>query len=546
MAILDHHRRWLQGASYYSGRQATLAKNDPEPESRRTVMERARDKYRYNHDALAPIPLLTDVPPREHFAEGYILGRTARTAQLLPNAQGWKLGMIFDHFDHMDDFAKMYPVLAKPTSIPHWERCDFFASQRLGGPNPMAIRRVDDLEQIPFELPDAAAKIAEGRLFMTDYRSMSFIKGGKAEDGRQKHLPIAVGVFEVDADKKLAPLAIHLDRRGETVFRDRADANAWLAAKICHQVADSNHHEMVVHLAHTHLNMEPFAIATNRQLADNHPLAVLLRPHFRFLLTNNALGLEHLLNPGGIVDHLLAGTLEESLKLVTDGFEQWSIDKDSFDEDIVARGVDDRELLPNYPWRDDALLLWDAIGRYVRSYLDLYYPHPSDIAEDAELQAWAAELADRDGGRINDMPARIETVEQIAKLAQTLIFNLGPQHSAVNYAQWDYFGFVPNAPMAAYSNSDAVDDYASLMKMLPPQSYSEQQLEAADELTCYRFDKLGHFDDEAIVDARAVAVLERFRSELADIEAEIDRRNGEREFPYIFLKPSLILNSPSI
>ena len=545
MAILDDHRRWLQGASYYSGRQATPAKNDPEPASRRAVLERAREKYRYNHDALAPIPLLTDVPPREHFAEGYILGRTERTARLLPNAGAWKVGMTFDHFDHMDDFAKMYPILPKPTSIPHWERCDFFASQRLGGPNPMAIQRVTDVEQIPFELPDAAAKIADGRLFMTDYRSMSFIKGGKAEDGRQKHLPIAVGVFEHDGSK-LVPVAIHLDRRGETVFRGRADANAWLAAKICHQVADSNHHEMVVHLAHTHLNMEPFVIATSRQLADNHPVAVLLRPHFRFLLTNNALGLEHLLNPGGIVDHLLAGTLEESLKLVTDGFRDWSIDKNSFDNDIVARGVDDRELLPNYAWRDDAQLLWDAIGRYVRRYLGLYYPSPADIAEDAELQAWAAELAHPDFGRINDMPARIENVEQIAKLAQTLIFNLGPQHSAVNYAQWDYFGFVPNAPMAAYCHSGDVSDYESLMKMLPPESYSEQQLEAADELTCYRFDKLGHFKEEAIVDARAVAALEAFRSELWDIETEIDRRNEAREFPYIFLKPSLILNSPSI
>ena len=57
-----------------------------------------------------------------------------------------------------------------------------------------------------------------------------------------------------------------------------------------------------------------------------------------------------------------------------------------------ARGVDDPELLPNYPYRDDALLYWDAIHRWVSSYLSLYYHSDADVQADPELAAWFDEL----------------------------------------------------------------------------------------------------------------------------------------------------------
>ncbi|MDB9309816.1 lipoxygenase family protein [Aphanizomenon sp. CS-733/32] len=46
---------------------------------------------------------------------------------------------------------------------------------------------------------------------------------------------------------------------------------------------------MSSHLCRTHFVMEPFAVVTPRQLAQNHPLRILLKPHFRFMLANNDL-----------------------------------------------------------------------------------------------------------------------------------------------------------------------------------------------------------------------------------------------------------------
>lgn len=544
--MLEHNKKWLMGGRYYSPRQATLSHNDPEPDLRAAILKERRSRYQYDYNAVKPLPLMTEVPKRERFMDSYIAGRVARNGLMLPNAAAWKANMILDHFDHVEEYGNMYPVLETPASVPHWEKCDYFAEQRLSGANPMEIRRVTHADEVPFDVPKMADRLARGKLFKTDYRHLEWLKGGKAHDGEKKFLPKPVGLFEVNDAGVLVPLAIQIDHDTRVLWRENEPENHWLLAKIAHQVADANHHEMVIHLAHTHLCMAPFAIAMNRQLADNHPVAALLRPHVRFLLTNNALGLEYLLNPGGIVDHLLAGTLDESIGMVTKSFESWTLADSAFDANIAARGVGDAESLPNYAWRDDGQLLWDAIGKFVRDYLELYYPHADDLRGDAEIQAWAAELASQDGGRIQDMPARLETPEQLARILQNLIFTLGPQHSAVNFPQWDFFGFVPNAPLAIYCDPHEVESREQIMKMLPGRSYSEQQLEAANQLTCYRYDQLGRYDEDAFVDARAKAAVERFQADLDEIEKTIETRNQSRTYPYPFLAPSLVLNSPSI
>ena len=60
--------------------------------------------------------------------------------------------------------------------------------------------------------------------------------------------------------------------------------------------------------------------------------------------------------------------------------------------ELRRRGVDDVNLLSDYPYRDDALLVWDAVRGFVSEYLDLYYVTDQDVANDPELQAWLQEI----------------------------------------------------------------------------------------------------------------------------------------------------------
>ena len=52
----------------------------------------------------------------------------------------------------------------------------------------------------------------------------------------------------------------------------------------------------------THAVMEPFVIATNRQLSVTHPVHKLLHPHYRDTMTINALARQTLINGGGIFE----------------------------------------------------------------------------------------------------------------------------------------------------------------------------------------------------------------------------------------------------
>lgn len=52
----------------------------------------------------------------------------------------------------------------------------------------------------------------------------------------------------------------------------------------------------------THASIEPFVIATNRQLSVLHPVFKLLEPHYRDTMNINALARQILINGGGIFE----------------------------------------------------------------------------------------------------------------------------------------------------------------------------------------------------------------------------------------------------
>jgi arachidonate 15-lipoxygenase len=306
--------------------------------------------------------------------------------------------------------------------------------------------------------------------------------------------------------------------------------------------------------------MEPIAIGTARQLSTDHPLSILLRPHFNFMLTNNKLGQEKLINNGGTVDKLLAGTIEESLKVVKVACKGWDINKFAFPKEIKNRNMDK---IPHYPYRDDGMLVWKAIHTFVTDYLNYFYPTITDITNDPELQAWASELSDQTnaGGKVNGMPSQINDVEKLIDIVTTVIFTCGPLHSAVNYPQYEYMAFAANMPLAAYQDSIDVKEPITnekILALLPPYQKTAEQLQVLFFLTAYRYDRLGHYDkafkelyNEKVEDTfaqhpRIIEILKEFQQELIIVEQKIDANNLYRVVPYPYLKPSLILNSISI
>lgn len=478
--------------------QPYVSQDEPNSAKRNSDLSRQLQAYQYDYNYLSPLVFLKEVPAGENFSARYVAERLLATSELVPNMLAAKVKSFLDSLDNLQDYEDFFPLLPLPEVAKIYQTDSCFAEQRLSGANPLVIRllkgedpRAQVLQTIPSFQPDfeplfnIPAELAAGNIYITDYtgtdihyRGPSLVEGGVYEKGR-KYLPKPLAFFwwqrtGISDRGNLVPIAIQLDasadRQNYTPTNSRVytpfetNPSDWLFAKFCVQIADANHHEMNTHLCRTHLVMEPIAIGTARQLAENHPLSLLLRPHLLFMLTNNNLAQQRLINPGGTVDNLLAGTLRESMELVKEAYEGWNIKDFAFPKEIENRGMEQVEKLPHYPYRDDGMLVWNAIYTFVSEYLNHYYKKDSQrIIDDTELQAWASELSDQsNGGKVKGMPENFTTVEDLIEIVTTIIFICGPQHSAVNFAQYEYMAFAANMPFAAYRDN-------------PKQSYNPQE-----------------------------------------------------------------------
>ncbi|MBO3457480.1 lipoxygenase [Aetokthonos hydrillicola Thurmond2011] len=539
-----------------------LPQQEPNPTARENILKKNREDYQFDHKALAPIPVIDRVPKQECFSAEYTAKRLASMANLPANMLAAKAKNFLDPLDNLEEYEELLNLLPKPNLIPHYRTDSFFAEQRLSGANAIATHRIDDLpedlainnshfQQVLGADYNLDTALKQGKIYFLDYPLLQNVKGGNSESGR-KYLPKTRALFYWQPSNSpqggsLVSVAIELKSESgnnKLVYTPKDAPLDWFFAKLCLQVAEGNHQELGSHFSFTHAVMAPFAIVTARQLGENHPIALLLKPHFRFMLFDNDLGRKQFLQAGGPVDRFMAGTLEESLTFVAQTYQTWSIQDFVFPTEIKKRKMDDPEVLPHYPFRDDGLLVWQAVENFVINYVKLYYKTPQDLAEDYELQNWAQELAAKDGGCVKGMPQKIETLEQLIEVLTVVIFTCGPLHSVLNFTQYEYMAFVPNMPYAAYHPVPETKgiDMATIMKFLPPFKQAADQVFWTMVLTSYHYDKLGFYDEE-FADPLAQELLIQFRQNLADVERQIDIKNQTRQVPYQYFKPSQIINS---
>ncbi|MFY0577743.1 lipoxygenase family protein [Cystobacter fuscus] len=199
----------------------------------------------------------------------------------------------------------------------------------------------------------------------------------------------------------LRPLSIQIGQDASSPVFYPDGGLAWTLAKTCVNIADGNYHELISHLGLTHLLTEPFVLATERQLDPQHPLYVLLTPHFAGTLFINYSAATSLITPGGPVDKLLAGTIDSSNQVAANAVKAVRYNESFFPEKLARQGIGSPEELPDYPYRDDALALWKAIHEWVSDYTALYYSGEADVVGDYELQAWVQELVS--AGHLQDI-----------------------------------------------------------------------------------------------------------------------------------------------
>ncbi|WP_341524528.1 lipoxygenase family protein [Nostoc sp. UHCC 0302] len=474
------------------------------------------------------------------------------------------------HANNLNDYEKLFPVISVPAISKTFQEDEVFAYMRVAGYNPVIIERVtspgdwsvrfpvkDEHYQAVMGNDDSlAAAGEEGRLYLTDYKILDGALNGTYPH-EQKYLYAPLALFALpkgsDPTRLLRPIAIQC---GQTpgpdypIITPNSGKYAWLFAKTVVQIADANIHEPVTHLARTHLFVGIFVMSTYRQLPLNHPLGLLLRPHFENTLAINDAAQRILIAPGGGVDRLLSSTIDNSRVLAVYGLQSYSFNNAILPKQFKQRGVDDPNLLPVYPYRDDALLVWDAIYQWVSDYLKLYYAKDEDIQKDAALQAWAAEAQAYNGGRVSDFgeDGGIKTRKYLADAATLIIFTASAQHAAVNFPQKDLMGYAAALPMAGYSPASTLKGEVSeqdYLNLLAPLDQAQRQYNLLSLLGSVYYNRLGEYPQGYFKDPQVKPLLQTFQSNLQQVEATINQRNLNRP-TYEYLLPSKIPQSINI
>jgi arachidonate 15-lipoxygenase len=567
-----------------------LPSADPNPEARSVALAKSREVYRYSYAWPAGVAVAAEVPKADEYSPEYmaqglvIVGDIFRNllpcANLFVHPEGVH-ELLADQLEllrrygprnmksdfltvqtvvaaHMterqpaslEDFGRFFNSIKAPPVWSHWDDDRAFAWQRIAGVNPMHMRRVSSLPEdvaigeahFARAVPGGslAAALAEGRVFACDYTLLARVPPGTTH-GRRKWLPAPYALFVAEGGA-LRPVAIQAGAvRTSPVFTP-ADGHDWRIARLAVNTADASFHEVVYHLGRTHMVMEAVSLATRRQLAPEHPIAVLLAPHLEFTLAINNSAATNLIAPKGAIDLMFGATIEASAGLVKPGMDGFSLSHGSPAADIAARGLDDRAVLPEHPYRDDALPVWSAIHRFAASYVQRYYPTDAEVAGDPELAAWIGEMGAADGGRLQGLEP-VTSASALADLLATVIWTGSAQHAAVNFPQFPYMGVMPNilgAFWAEWPVPGRPSDEGTYLSLMPPYNMAALQHGTVYQLSSLRMNRLGHYPFLHFKDKAVRALVERFNADLQEAEKVIAARDQGRFLPYPFLLPSNI------
>ncbi|KAL4229826.1 Arachidonate 5-lipoxygenase [Mactra antiquata] len=557
--------RWVKADVHHIFRlhDTMLPMQDPMAEQRWKELQKKKKKYQVHMNIPGGPAQIKSMPADESFSFDYKWDIVKTKAQLIVAS---KIVMLTrGNWESLAHLKNVYTkeIFCEPLGTKRWSNDLFFGLQRIASMNHSCIELCSKIPDKLSVTEEMLKPFLEGlslqevldakRLFMVDHKMLS---GLPCRENFSSCVPIAL--FFINGEKQLVPIAIQLYQEPgpeNPVFLPDDPPYVWMTAKMWFNNSDANIHQSLTHLGFTHLLMEGVTVVTHRNLSQSHPLFKLLAPHFLFLIAINTRGLELLVSPNGWVDKTMNIGIKGMFELIRRGINTWRMDVEgTLPEDLKRRGVFDDDVLPGYHFRDDAILLYYAINRYVKKYVDLYYDTQDKITGDWELQSWGAELVkDRDQGGcgLKGVPGNgsFSSKDQLYIVLTSIIYTCSVAHAATNFPQYDEYAFPPNYP-ALLTGTPPKDKTAleesHILKMLPDKPTTLDMMIVTKILSQRGTKNLGDFEVQYIFEPEARKIVDEFRAELSQISDTIKGRNQTRNPPYLFLDPAIVPNSISI
>uniref|UniRef100_A0A8C4PT81 Lipoxygenase domain-containing protein n=1 Tax=Equus asinus TaxID=9793 RepID=A0A8C4PT81_EQUAS len=468
------------------------------------------------------------------------------------------------------DFEKIFVKISNTIServMNHWQEDLMFGYQFLNGCNPVLIRRCTKLpEKLPVttEMVECSLErqltleeeVEQGNIFIVDFELLDGIDANKTDPCTLQFLAAPICLLYKNRANKIVPIAIQLNQvPGEEnpIFLPSDAKYDWLLAKIWVRSSDFHVHQTITHLLCTHLVSEVFGIAMYRQLPAVHPIFKLLVAHVRFTIAINTKAREQLICEYGLFDKANATGGGGHVQMVQKAMRDLTYPSLCFPEAIKARGMDSTEDIPYYFYRDDGLLVWEAIKTFTADVVNIYYESDQVVVEDQELQDFVKDVYvyGMRGKKASGFPKSLKSREQLCEYLTVVIFTASAQHAAVNFGQYDWCSWIPNAPptmRAPPPTAKGIVTIEQIVDTLPDRGRSCWHLGAVWALSQFQENELylGMYPEEHFIEKPVKEAMARFRKNLDAIVSVIAERNKNKKLPYYYLSPDRIPNSVAI
>lgn len=554
--------RWIQPDRTYkiSRYDSQLPQYDINQEQRQKELVYKKECYRFSKGDTGIPKTAEECPIEEHFSNDYKWDIVGRKMKLLAQTRFVKM-RTSGKWNSLQDILQIYRgSFDVPKGFYDWDQDWKFGRQRLAGCNPCMLARCDIIPDNFAVTSDMIEPFLDGitlkeaierkEIFIVNHKRL---EGVQCKDNRTLCTPMAL--FHAKRNGDLLPLAIQLFQQPgpqNPVFLPSDDKYVWLLAKMYFNNADCAYHQAVTHLGFTHLVMESICVCANRELSPSHPVFRLMAPHFLYVLAINSLAVAKLLAPGGWIDITMttgaAGTIDTLKKCWKD----WRMNVEGWlPAELAQRQVDDKEVLPVYEFRDDAISLHTAIYNYVSQVLGTVYDTEDSLNEDHEIQNFAQALTATDGANIKGVfgGGKFNNLDDLKKTLTSILYMASVGHAAANFAQYDEYAFPPNYPALLNgdipNSKDPITEQEIIVK-LPNRETTLSIMVVTKILSDRGTNGLGDFEIQYMYEPRAVDAAEKFKAELRNISAYIKERGKDKKNPYNYLDPEEVPNAISI
>ena len=166
-------------------------------------------------------------------------------------------------------------------------------------------------------------------------------------------------------------------------------------------------------------------------------------------------GSKPLFNPGGFFDQTAAVDQTAVLDFVDQFYPTVAgrFRSNYLRESLVSRGLLDSPYGPaltHLPFFEDADPIVASLGRFVSTFVNAYYTHPTYLTDDKELQAWIAE-ANAEANVLDFPPSPLTTTQTLTDILTQMAYLTGVNHHLLNSNAPSYItGLLPFHPSSFY------------------------------------------------------------------------------------------------